>query len=118
MADFYPFYLGEHEHAWTKIWHIFGTLVCIALIVLAFVFRNYWLIPIGFVAAYGCAWGSHFLIEHNRPATFKHPFLSLMSDLRMGWDVVTGNRSLEDDGESPAQDDAARESASQDGEPS
>lgn len=44
----------------------------------------------GVVFAYGCAWAGHFGIEKNRPATFKYPLWSFVSDLRMWSHMVRG----------------------------
>jgi hypothetical protein len=42
------------------------------------------------VLGYGFAWAGHFVFEKNRPATFKHPYYSLLGDFRMFWDILAG----------------------------
>jgi len=32
----------------------------------------------------------HFYFEHNKPATFKYPWFSLIGDWRLWWDILTG----------------------------
>ncbi|MEM6954379.1 MAG: DUF962 domain-containing protein [Myxococcota bacterium] len=44
----------------------------------------------GVVWAYGCAWAGHFLIEKNRPATFKQPIWSLYGDFKMWTHMLRG----------------------------
>ncbi len=46
-----------------------------------------WAVP---MVAYGFAWTGHFVIEKNRPATFRHPLFSLIGDHKMAWFMVTG----------------------------
>ena len=38
----------------------------------------------------------HFMFEKNKPASFKQPFYSFISDWRMLSDIVRGNLSLKD----------------------
>ena len=44
----------------------------------------------GVVGAYLCAWLGHFVVEGNRPATFKYPVWSFLSDFRMWGEMVRG----------------------------
>ena len=42
------------------------------------------------IAGYGFAWVGHFAFEHNKPATFKHPWYSLCADFVMFRDLLLG----------------------------
>ena len=55
------------------------------------------LYPAGIVWAYGCAWAGHFLIEKNRPATFKQPVWSLFADWKMWGQMLQGKLWAGDD---------------------
>ena len=90
FSDFYPFYLSEHRTAACRRLHFVGTGIVIALLVAATAFgswRMLWLLPI---AGYGFAWLGHFAFEHNKPATFAHPWYSLIADFVMFRDMLTG----------------------------
>ena len=52
--------------------------------------RNGGFLLAGLVSGYAFAWIGHFFFEKNRPATFKHPFYSLMGDWVMFKDMLTG----------------------------
>ena len=83
FAEFYPGYLREHSQRDTRILHFVGTtLFLISVVLVASTGRWGWLAA-GIVAAYGFAWVGHFFVEHNRPATFQHPWFSLLSDFRL-----------------------------------
>lgn len=45
---------------------------------------------VGVIFAYAMAWTAHFLVEHNRPATFTYPLWSLYSDFRMFAEMARG----------------------------
>jgi hypothetical protein len=70
--------------------HFIGSCVAIALLVAAVATGVWWLVAVALVEGYAFAWVGHFFFEHNRPATFKYPLLSLMGDWRLWWDIVTG----------------------------
>ena len=83
FEEFWPFYVREHSRAGTRALHAAGTLASTALLLaLAATGRWRWL-PFALVAGYGPAWVAHFFVEHNRPATFKHPLWSLVGDYKM-----------------------------------
>ena len=95
FAEFWPFYVREHSHAWTRALHAVGTITATTLLVwLAATGRWPWL-PVAFVPGYAAAWVSHFIIEHNRPATFKHPLWSFIADYKMVALMLAGRMSNE-----------------------
>ena len=95
FEEFWPFYIGEHRKPVTRGLHYVGTGLGYALGVAALVTMNQWLVPAGLLAGYGPAWVSHFFIEHNRPATFKHPLWSFRGDARMLLYFLTGRMGAE-----------------------
>ena len=89
-AEFWPHYLREHANPRTRAIHAFGTAVGLALLAAGLVAGLWWLILVAVVAGYAFAWGSHMLVERNRPATFTYPAWSLLSDFRMAALMATG----------------------------
>ena len=83
FAEFWPYYLREHSNPTTRAIHLTGTVAALLCLLIAIIAHNEWWILIALLAGYGPAWFAHFLIEKNKPATFKHTFLSLAGDLTM-----------------------------------
>jgi hypothetical protein len=75
--------LAQHLNPTNRRLHFVGTTLALVLIAAAALLRAPALLAAGVVGAYGFAWAGHFFFEHNRPATFKHPLLSLEGDFRM-----------------------------------
>lgn len=89
-AEFWPFYLREHSLSSTRWVHFMGTSLGVGLGITAGVTGRGALVPAALVASYGFAWFSHFFIERNRPASFKYPLWSLLSDFRMAGLMAAG----------------------------
>ena len=94
-SEFYRFYLTEHKNKTCRTLHFIGTFLVFVLIFLAvYMGRNdlWYYVP---VMGYGFAWVGHYYFEKNRPATFKYPLWSLISDFRMFFDLLMGRISLD-----------------------
>lgn len=92
--EFYQFYLTEHSKTGTRIFHFIGTFL--VFFVIGYVIssgkeRFLWYIPI---VGYGFAWFSHAVIERNKPATFKYPLWSLISDFRLFFELLIGKQKF------------------------
>ncbi|VVM65174.1 hypothetical protein PS631_01510 [Pseudomonas fluorescens] len=94
FAEFYPFYLGEHSNPTCRRLHFVGTSLVIALLAYTIASGKWLLLLLVPVAGYGFAWIGHFVFEKNRPATFDHPWYSLIGDFAMFRDVLLGKVSL------------------------
>uniref|UniRef100_A0A383VGW2 DUF962 domain-containing protein n=1 Tax=Tetradesmus obliquus TaxID=3088 RepID=A0A383VGW2_TETOB len=94
LAEFYPYYKSEHQQTGTRVLHFLGTSLFLAQAAAAAHAKNPRLLLSGVLSAYGCAWLGHFFVEKNRPATFKYPLLSLISDFKMYFNIITGREPL------------------------
>jgi hypothetical protein len=83
FEEFWPFYLGEHKDPLNRALHYVGTSLAIGTVGAAVVTVNPAWLLLTPVVGYAPAWIGHFVIEGNKPATFKHPLWSLRGDLRM-----------------------------------
>ena len=90
FAEFYPYYLSEHQDDSCRRLHYAGSSLVIALLLYVRFSQNWlWLLAVP-LAGYGFAWVGHFFFEHNKPATFRYPLYSLMGDWVMLRDALTG----------------------------
>ena len=91
FAEFYPYYLCEHENLICRRLHFIGSSLILLLLAYTLMTGQWvllWLLP---VLGYGFAWIGHFFFEHNKPATFQYPFYSLLGDWVMYKDMLLGN---------------------------
>ena len=93
--EFWPYYVREHGRAGTRALHFLGTTIALLCLIAAAVLRTAWPLALAPVAGYGFAWIGHLLVEHNRPASFRHPLWSLRGDLRMFAWTLTGRMGRE-----------------------
>jgi hypothetical protein len=94
FAEFYPCYLAEHSNRANRRIHLAGQLAAVALLVTFAATLDWRLLAAAPVAGYGLSWFGHLAFERNRPATFGHPVYSLLGDLVMCKDMLTGRVKL------------------------
>lgn len=90
FKEFYPYYLGEHSNQTCRLLHFIGTTLLFVVIFTAVTLNQYKILFLLPITGYGFAWVGHFVFEKNRPATFKHPFYSLLGDFMMYADIWRG----------------------------
>ena len=90
LDEFYPYYLSEHSNRICRRLHFIGTTLGIGLCAIGLATQIWWLVAVAFVQGYAWAWVGHYVFEHNKPATFKYPWLSYRGDFRMWYQMLTG----------------------------
>lgn len=94
-SEFWDFYVLEHSQPATRLLHFVGTSLGLVLLGWLIARGTWYYFPLCFAVGYAFAWFAHFVIEKNRPATFKYPLWSLISDYKMMWLMLTGRMSAE-----------------------
>lgn len=89
FSDFWPYYVRAHSQPRTRILHAIGSILALASVGLAFTVSLWFLLGAPLIG-YAFAWYAHFFVEHNKPATFGHPFYSLAADYRMLFLMMAG----------------------------
>jgi hypothetical protein len=96
-TEFWDFYVSEHSRPMTRMLHFAGTVLGMSFLIY-YVAQGYWYyFPAFFVIGYAFAWFAHFVVEKNRPASFRYPLWSFISDFKMMWYMVTGRMGREVD---------------------
>lgn len=93
-SKFYRFYLTEHRHMVSRRLHVAGSSIGLYFFAKAIRQRKPRYALYGLVSGYACAWVGHFVFEKNKPASFKQPLYSFISDWKMFADVLRGQLSL------------------------
>ena len=93
--EFWPFYVREHRKPITRALHFIGSTLVLAVVAAAVVTGRTWLLALAPLFGYGFAWVGHFGFEKNRPATFKYPLWSLVSDWVMYGKILSGTMRAE-----------------------
>ena len=94
FADFWPDYVRAHSRGKTRVLHAIGSVLAIVMLGLSFALSLWFLIAVP-VIGYAFAWYAHFFVERNKPATFGHPFYSLVADYRMTFLMMAGRMDKE-----------------------
>jgi hypothetical protein len=95
FEDFWPFYVREHSNETNRMLHFLGTSLAVGSVVAGLVTGKKGFFAAAPLLGYGFAWVGHFMVEGNRPATFKHPLWSLRGDFVMWKKMVTGQMAAE-----------------------
>lgn len=91
-SEFYAFYLTEHSNKTSRILHFTGTFLFFVFLIYINITKQWtiwWILPL---IGYGFAWVGHFFFEKNKPATFKYPFWSLISDFKLFFELLIGKQ--------------------------
>lgn len=83
FEEFWPYYLSEHGDRTNRRLHFIGSTLALLNLGAAIVTLNPAFVLGAVVSGYFFAWVGHFIIEKNRPATFKYPLWSLRGDFKM-----------------------------------
>ena len=92
--QFYRFYLTEHRDILSRRLHVAGSSLGLYFLSKAIRKRQPKYVAYGLLSGYACAWVGHFVFEKNKPASFKQPLYSFVSDWKMFSDVMRGRLSL------------------------
>jgi hypothetical protein len=88
-SEFWPFYLAEHKNAVNRRLHFVGTTLGLCWLIAMFFTGHLWFVLFALVTGYAFAWIGHFFFEKNKPATFRYPLWSFISDWRLWYCMLS-----------------------------
>ena len=88
--EFWPYYVSQHLHPATRAIHVAGTAGALICGAVGAALLNPVVFAVSPAVAYGPAFTSHFVIEKNRPASFKYPLWSFIADFKLWSLMLTG----------------------------
>ena len=94
--EFYRFYLTEHRNIMSRRLHVAGSSIGLYFFAKGIKQRKEKHFAYGLLSSYACAWIGYKKKKKNKPASFKQPIYSFISDWKMFSDVLRGNLSLKD----------------------
>ena len=95
FAEFWPHYVADHSKPATRALHLAGTTVALACAAALLAKGRWKMLPLALIPGYGAAWVGHFVIERNKPATFKYPLWSFIADYKMIGLMLAGKMQAE-----------------------
>ena len=95
FEEFWPYYVAEHSKSATRALHFAGTAAALACAATLAAKKQWQWLPLALVPGYAAAWVGHFLVEKNRPATFKYPLWSFLADQKMFGLMLSGRMEEE-----------------------
>jgi hypothetical protein len=95
LSEFYPYYLSEHQNKMCRILHFTGTSLFFYFLFATLLSGNLTLLIFCPISGYGFAWIGHFFFERNKPATFKYPLYSLLSDFKLYFDILQNKQKFD-----------------------
>jgi hypothetical protein len=95
FAEFWPYYVLEHENPINRALHFIGTTASLISTAKAIRRRSLKQLLKGPIYGYGAAWIGHFFVEGNKPASFSYPLWSFLADHVMWWKTLRGQMGEE-----------------------
>ncbi len=89
LNAFYPAYLRAHDNAANQVLHFIGATSFFALVILAFVLPQYWLLAAAIFVGYLLPGIGHRFFQHNESFRSSQPMLCVLCAFRLYIDTLS-----------------------------